>query len=150
MEFIDRLKHKKIKGREILKWGPYFRKRWASHFASHLSEEEKEEIGLYSNHDTCGYLWYMFSYKKKRYLEGEQAEQAFHGERKNSCYIFYQHCNDVLIIKDANALHAHDLLRETDDLFKGDIYVVDDDFTWTYVKTHEARWHGPYFTRNHW
>lgn len=66
---------------------------------------------------------------------------------KKECYIFYQHCNDVLLIKDASLLSMDDILRETDDMYKGDIYIVDKDFTWTFVKTHEDRWCGPYFTR---
>ena len=28
-----------------------------------------------------------------------------------------------------------------DDMYKGDIYIVDKDFTWTFVKTHEHRWY---------
>ena len=27
-----------------------------------------------------------------------------------------------------------DILRETDDMYKGDVYIVDKDFTWTFVK----------------
>ena len=29
-----------------------------------------------------------------------------------------------------------------------DVYVVDEDFRWTYVHTHEDGWCGPYFCRN--
>ncbi|MGQ7110085.1 DUF4275 family protein, partial [Escherichia sp. TWPC-MK] len=32
------------------------------------------------------------------------AENAFHNEVKKDCYIFYQHCEDVLLIKDASLL----------------------------------------------
>ncbi|SCM11283.1 Uncharacterized protein BCRIVMBC120_05479 [Bacillus wiedmannii] len=32
-------------------------------------------------------------------------------------------------------------------MYKGDIYIVDKEFTWTFVKTHEHRWYGPYFAR---
>ena len=39
-----------------------------------------------------------------------------------------------------------DILCETDDAYKGEIYIVDKDFTWT-CKTHEHRWCGPYFVR---
>ncbi|MCU4991060.1 DUF4275 family protein [Bacillus cereus] len=60
---------------------------------------------------------------------------------------FRKRCDDVLIIKDASLLSMDDILRETDDMYKGDIYIVDKDFTWTFVKTHEHRWCGPYFTR---
>ena len=31
----------------------------------------------------CGYLWHIFSYEKKKCLEGEEAENTFHNEMKN-------------------------------------------------------------------
>lgn len=60
---------------------------------------------------------------------------------------YYQHCDDVLLIKDASSLHMDDILCERDDMYKGDIYIVDKEFTWAFVKTHEHRWCGPYFTK---
>ncbi len=117
MEFIEVLRKKNMKVREFQKWGVYFRKRWEDNFANHLSYEEKE------------------------------AENMFHNEMKKECYIFFQHCDEVLLIKDASLLRMDDILRETDDAYKGDIYIVDENFTWTFVKTHEHRWCGPYFTR---
>ncbi|PFA21574.1 hypothetical protein CN373_12155 [Bacillus cereus] len=150
MEFIDRLKSKKMKVREISKWGPYLRKRWENHFVNHLSREEKEEIFLYSDRYACGYLWHVFSWEKKQCLIGEEAERTFHEERKKTCYIFHQHSDDILILENASLLHVSDLLYETDDLYKGDIYIVDTDFSWIYVKTHETRWCGPYFSREKW
>ncbi|TPV41301.1 DUF4275 family protein [Bacillus dicomae] len=147
MIFLDVLRKKNMKVREFQKWGVYFRKRWEDNFANHLSDEEKEDIFLYGDKYGCGYLWYIFSYEKKKCLEGTEAESAFHDEVKKDCYIFYQHCDDVLLIKDASLLSMDDILRETDDMYKGDIYIVDKDFTWTFVKTHEHRWYGPYFTR---
>lgn len=147
MGFLDVLRKKNMKVREFQKWGVYFRMRWEDCFANHLSGEEKEDIFLHGDKYGCGYLWHIFSYEKKKCLEGEGAEHIFHNEVKKDCYIFYQHCNDVLFIQNANLLQAYDLLKETDDAFKGDIYIVDKDFTWTFVKTHEHRWYGPYFTR---
>ena len=44
-------------------------------------------------------------------------------------------------------LRIEDILRETYTAYKGDIYIVDKDFTWTFVKIHEHRWYGPYFAR---
>ena len=83
----------------------------------------------------------MFSYRKRQCLTGEEAEQAFNNENKKSCYIFYQHINDVLILENADGFNANDLMEESD------VYVVDKDFNWTYVKTHEDGWLGPYFSR---
>ncbi|HDR7867562.1 MULTISPECIES: DUF4275 family protein [Bacillus] len=147
MEFKDVLRKKNMKVREFQNWGVYFRKRWEDHFANHLSDEEKEDIFLYGDKYACGYLWHIFSYEKKKCLEGEEAENAFHNIVKKDCYIFYQHCDDVLLIKDTNLLHTEDILCERDDMYKGDIYIVDKEFTWTFVKTHEHRWCGPYFTK---
>ncbi len=100
--------------------------------------------------NACGYLWHIFSYEKKKCLVGTEAESAFHNEVKKEFYVFYQHCDDVLLVKDASLLHMDDILCETDNMYKGDIYIVDRDFTWTFVKTHEHRWCGPYFTKRCW
>lgn len=134
------LRKKNMKVREFRNWGVYFRKRWEDNFENHLSDEEKEDIFLYGDKYRCGYLWHIFSYEKKKCLEGKEAENTFHNEGKKECYIFYQHCDDVLLIKDASLLSM-------DDMYKGDIYIVDKDFTWTFVKTHEHRWCGPYFAK---
>ncbi|MCU4848370.1 DUF4275 family protein [Bacillus paranthracis] len=140
MEFIDVLRKKNMKVREFQSWGVCFRKRWEDNFENHVSDEEKEDIFLYGDKYGCGYLWHIFSYEKKKCLEGKEAENTFHNEGKKECYIFYQHCDDVLLIKDASLLSM-------DDMYKGDIYIVDREFTWTFVKTHEHRWCGPYFAK---
>ena len=71
---------------------------------------------------------------RKEVFRGKEAKNAFHNEVKKDCYIFYQHCDEVLLIKDASLLHMDDILCERDDAYKGDIYIVDKDFTWTFVK----------------
>ncbi|WP_010676649.1 DUF4275 family protein [Bacillus timonensis] len=139
MDIVDKLKRKKIKVREIPKWGTYLRSEWESHFASHLSEQEKRNILLTSE---FGYLWHLFSYKRKGCLDGEPAIDAFHREPKNKCYVFYQHWDYALLVENAASLHISDIGDETD------IYVVDKEFQWTFVITHETGWLGPYFSRN--
>jgi hypothetical protein len=112
-----------------------------NNFANHISQEEKKSIYLYDDGGSCGYLWHLFSYEKKDCLKDEQAEKAFNNEPKNSCYVFCQHSDYALVLENASKFTANDLLNETD------IYVVDKDFNWTYVKTHETGWCGPYFSR---
>lgn len=141
MRLTDILKSKKIIVTEIPKWGTYLRKQWEDNFANHMSLKEKEAIHLYDDDGACGYLWHLFSYKKRDCLQGEEAEKAFNNEHKNDCYIFYQHENTALMLEEADALNVNDLLDESD------VYVVDKDFNWTYVKTHETGWCGPYFSR---
>ena len=136
------LKSKQIKIIEIPKWGEYLRKQWENNFTDHLSIEEKKSIHLHDTYDECGYLWHIFSFEKRDNLSGGEAEEAFNNEDKEDCYIFYQRSDTALIIERANMLTAHELANESD------IYVVDRQFKWTYVVTHEKEYCGPYFSRN--
>lgn len=74
-------------------------------------------------------------------MKEEEADIAFNKELKQSCYVFYQHSDDALILENASYLNAGDFLNEED------VYVVDKGFNWTYVRTHETGWCGPYFSR---
>lgn len=144
MDIVNRLKDKKIKVREIPGWGSYLRQRWEESFVGHLNEQEKEGIHLSYSHGACGYLWHVFSYEKRDHLEQEQANQAFNNISKHQCYVFYQHSDYAFVIEDAAFIQVEDFL-EKDDWDEEDMYIVDKDFTWTYVNTHEASC-GPYFS----
>ncbi|WP_041917212.1 DUF4275 family protein [Desulfitobacterium dehalogenans] len=141
MEIVNMLKNKKVKVTEMPKRGAFLRKQWENNFANHLSNEEKKNICLWDNSEFCGYLWHLFSYKKRDCLKGEEAEKAFNNENKGSCYIFWEHTDHALILENAYILDSEDLEDEYD------IYVVDKEFSWTYVKTHETLLCGPYFGR---
>ena len=105
-----------------------------------MNHEEKRSIYLFDNDGFCGYLWHLFSYEKRDCLKGKETEQAFNDSKKNSCFIFYQHTDYALILEEADMLNANDLQNESN------VYVVDKEFNWTFVKTHEAEC-GPYFSR---
>ncbi|WMM26176.1 DUF4275 family protein [Tissierella sp. MB52-C2] len=141
MKIASMLENKKIKVAEIPKWGTFLRKLWEDNFANHLTLEEKKDIYLWNNNDFCGYLWHLFSYEKKECLQGQEAEKAFNDEHKGSCYVFWQHTDYVLILENADVLNSNDLEGEYD------IYVVDKEFNWTYVKTHETGLCGSYYGR---
>jgi len=141
MDLIELLRSKKIKVIEIPKWGTYLRQKWEENFANHLNKKEKKSIYLHDQGGFCGYLWHLFSYEKKNCLIEEQADKAFNNESKQSCYVFYQHSDDAIILEHATLFTANDLVNEED------VYVVDKGFNWTYVRTHETGWCGPYFSR---
>ncbi|VXB16125.1 ATP synthase F1 subunit delta [Bacillus sp. 349Y] len=143
MNLIDRLIDKNIKVRDIPGWGAYLKKEWETHFAGHLSDKEKQSIYLLDADGFGGYLWHLFSYKKKKCLEGEKAEVAFRDQRKHSCFIFFQDTEDALLIENSSGFDVRDLTSEVG----RDIYVVDKQFRWTFVLTHETDWLGPYFSR---
>jgi len=141
LDLVSLLRRKHIKVTEIPKWGTYLRKQWENSFANHLSESEKKSISLYDEDGFCGYLWHIFSYKRRECLHEEEADRALERELKKSCFIFYQHSDEAFIVENAQALTAEDFINEED------IYIVDKEFNWTYVRTHETGWCGPYFSR---
>ncbi|MEG0473287.1 MAG: DUF4275 family protein [Solibacillus sp.] len=137
---IEQLQSNNIKFQDIPYWGIYFRKRWEEAFVSHLKQTEKEKIYLFGSRYSCGYLWHVFSYDKRPYLLQTAANDAFDTVKKSKCYIFYQHSANVLTVEHASTLKAAQFANEED------VYVVDENFTWTYVVTHES-YCGPYFSK---
>ncbi|WP_088043267.1 DUF4275 family protein [Bacillus sp. EAC] len=132
MDLVTKLKNKKMLITEIPKWGNYLRYNWELNFANNLSISEKNNIYL------DAYLWHIFSWEKVNCIKGDQANNEFDKIKKKSCYIFYQHHNYAMIIENANKIKVADFIDEED------VYVVDSDFNWTYVKTHGEDF-GPYF-----
>lgn len=72
------------------------------------------------------------------YLSGPEAVEAFNNIKKNECFAFYQHENKALKLTNSKNIKAEAFDNEND------IYVVDNNMTWTYVHTHEY-FCGPYF-----
>lgn len=138
MDIFNIIEDKKIKITEMPIGGVFLRKQWEDYFSSHLSFEEKENIYL---DGFGGFLWHLFSYEKREHLQGEEAEKAFNNQKKDFCYVFWQHEEYALILENANRLNSSDLEEECD------IYIVDKGFNWTYVSTHERGLCGPYFSR---
>lgn len=139
-KLIDTLQKKRVKVTRIPKWGPYLRNQWEDHFANHLSESEKNSIHLHDKGKKSGFLWHVFSYETKECLQEEQAQEAFNSVKKNGCYVFYQHVNDALLLENTSRINTEDFENEQD------VYVVDKEFSWTYINTHEKGWCGPYFS----
>lgn len=141
IDLVTLIKKKKVKVIEIPKWGTYLRKQWENNFVNHLSDKEKKSIHLYDEDGICCYLWHVFSYERRKYLKEKQADMAFNEQSKQFCYVFYQHSDDAFILENASPLAADDFVNEED------IYIVDKEFNWTYVKTHETGWCGPYYSQ---
>lgn len=141
MDLVTTLKSKKAKVIEIHRWGTYLRKVWEDKFANHLSMDEKKSIHLHDKGGASGFLWHIFSYEKRACFLEDQANIAFNSETKQTCYVFYQHSDDAFILENCQRLTSDDFANEAD------VYIVDKDFNWTYVRTHETGWCGPYFSR---
>lgn len=120
--------------------------KWIEVFAGHLSEKERKSEIYMDN-----YLWHLFSYEKRECLEGNNARNAFDKLKKNGYYVFFEdytykyelnkYKGKAFEVIDYNKLRAKDFNKQND------IYIVDKDFKWTYVNTHERDYCGPYFCK---
>ena len=130
MKLTNILNKNNISYREIEAWGVYYRQKWKDIFANHLSKEERDEIYL------DYFLWHLFSYEKREYLELDKAREAFNSLKKGEIYIFSQHLDNLFIVKNGEELKAESL-QKLIGYIDSDIYIVDKDFSWTYLTTHE-------------
>ena len=117
-----------------------FYKKWIQIFAESIPESKlKKYVLSYGN-----FIWHIFSWQlldEKRYLTGKSAEEAYNAvDKKGALYIewFKSDHTDVLTddLKSSKALS---------NLYE--VYVVAEDFSWTYIKTHENEMCGPYFMK---
>ncbi len=105
MDLVEILRRKRRKVTEIPKWGTYLRKQWEHHFASSISDSEKKSIFLDE------FLWHIFSYEKVACFHNDEAKKVFHNEKKNQCFVFYQHSNDALILERPQNISAADFFK---------------------------------------
>ena len=114
------------------------RERWLDTFAADVSEEDLGKYVLAGG----SYLWHIFSYKLVPCLEGSEARKALAELPGGTCYRFYKEYppQDQPRIKEVAMEDVASLPEELD------WYLVDKDFTWTYVHTHEEDC-GPYFCK---
>ncbi|MEW8971584.1 MAG: DUF4275 family protein [Mesobacillus sp.] len=145
MDFFDKLKSKKIQVSKTEEFGYDLRQQWEAVFASHLSPKEKRQISFHDKGGASGFLWHLFSYEKRKCEKEEQAERAFDKHFKDTCLIFFQHSDEVWMVEEASDLKAKDLLMTYAEY--ADLYVVDREYKWTFVVTHEQGWIGPFFCR---
>ncbi len=111
---------------------------WLDAFAGSVSEADLGKHVLAEGN--C--LWHIFSWELVPSLEGNAARDALAALPAGKVYLFYEgKWNDLPYVRPVE-------LPLAGDFFDGlrDVYLVDKDFTWTYVHTHEAHC-GPYFCR---
>ena len=112
------------------------RERWLDTFAADVSEEDLGKYVLAGG----SYLWNIFSEKLVPCLEGDEAQKALAELPDTDCHRFYKEYppQDQPRIKAISMAEVSSLPNDLD------WYLVDKDFTWTYVHTHEEDC-GPYF-----
>ena len=111
------------------------RERWLDTFAADVSEEDLGKYVLAGG----SYLWNIFSEKLVPCLEGDAARAAL---PQGDCWQFFCEYPPAALPR-VRAMAWEDIEKLPADV---DWYLVDKDFTWTYVHTHEEDC-GPYFCR---
>lgn len=116
-------------------------------FFEQLTTKEKQEIYFEQ------YMWHAFSYKKIKCIDGEDAINEFAKIEKNEVYIFLEHDDNIWKCKDITLKKLFELLGGSEEIAY-DCYVVDKDFKWTFITTHETMYNdgsyhniGPFFKK---
>ncbi|MBR3954700.1 MAG: DUF4275 family protein [Clostridia bacterium] len=113
--------------------------KWLSVFGKNVSKKMIEAHVTYGGN----LLWHLFTWCKVPCLKGDEARTAFNNLKYTEAIKFYEHRNRLEKITMTGKISAEELDNETGI----DIYIVAKDFSWTYVRTHECDWCGPYFCK---
>lgn len=105
------------------------KKKYIDMFFSDLTNKDKKDI--YFNQ----YMWHAYSYKKLEALEGFMAIDAFKKCNQDGVYIFFEH-NDEVIKK--GSISFEELLDSLKIWSCSDCYIVDREFKWAFIYTHET------------
>ncbi|RTQ87630.1 DUF4275 family protein [Lysinibacillus telephonicus] len=132
------MRFKELKVVEIPKWGTYLREQWRESFARHLTNAEQKLIGM------DGFLWHLCSWEKVKCFEKDEAIAAFNKQSKFKCTIFYQFIDEAYLLENAKTLTVEELPYDKYDMDYCDIYIMDWNYKWTFIITHESDL-GPYF-----
>ncbi len=122
-----------------------FEEKWLTAFAEGIPKKQMEKhVTSRGNH-----IWHLFSWKllpEGSYLTGDDARAAYnylsHHERETALFIepFGKKHPETFSMtwQESGAYHLDKRIE---------IFVADEDFSWTYIKTHENDLCGPYFYR---
>ena len=114
--------------------------KWLSTFGKGVDKNMMEEhVTSYGNH-----LWHLFTWGEVHCLQGDDARKAFDELQYEEAIRFYDgyagHIEKTSVIEKITA-------KAVDKDRASDVYIVAKDFSWTYVRTHEEGWCGPYFCK---
>ena len=114
--------------------------KWLFTFGKGVDKKKMEEhVTSYGNH-----LWHLFTWGEAPCLKGEDAREAFDALQYEEAIRFYDgyagHIEKASVIEKITA-------KAVDKDKASDVYIVAKDFSWTYVRTHEEGWCGPYFCK---
>lgn len=113
---------------------------WVTYFAVGVSKKDLDKYVL----GRGGLLWHVFSWNLLRdvYLTGDAARKAYDRQDKKTA-LYYEPYEKNGVIKGFSERFL--TAKSLDELTE--IYVMEENGGWTYIKTHEGDCCGPYFYR---
>ena len=113
-------------------------KEWLSAFGKDVDAKIiQRHVTAYGN-----LLWHLFTWGEVPCIEGDDARKAFDDLQYTDAIIFYDgYSNNIEGVSVIGKFSAAEIDRNEN----SDVYIVAKDFSWTYVRTHEAEMCGPYF-----
>lgn len=112
--------------------------KWLSAFGKEVDPKMIEDhVTSHGNH-----LWHLFTQGNVSCLEEDEARKAFDNLQYTEVIKFYDgYSNHIEDVSTVGKIFAEELDEDS----RSDVYIVAKDFSWTYVRTHESGWCGPYF-----
>ena len=122
-----------------------YKKEWVSNYTDNL------EIAAHSlpSRKEHTLLWHVFSFEEGKAIEGDEAQLCFDSADKGKAVIYVDDIDTAFVADNIEKLTSAELQKmctdEDNDFGFIDIVITAADFSWTYCRTHEVDWLGPYF-----
>lgn len=113
------------------------KKEWLSIFGKDVDKKLiREHVTSYGNH-----LWHLFTWGNVPCFENDEARKVFDELNYTEAIKFTDgysnHIKGISVIEKVSA-------KDIDEDPESDVYIVANDFSWTYVRTHERDLCGPF------
>ncbi len=122
-----------------------YKKEWVRNYTDD-PEAAKHSLPSHKEHTL---LWHVFSFEEGKAKEGEEANICYDNIKKGKAVIYIDDIDTAFTADNIDNLTSPEIEKMCfdEDLNFGymDIIVTADDFSWTYCRTHETGWIGPYF-----
>ena len=118
-----------------------YMKQWFLEYLPPGADRKELESQCLRNKEYGTYLWHMFTWGSLESEDKDHANICFDEMEKVKCVILLENHKLGFVLKDGSALTSEVL-----DPYQ-EVYVTAEDFSWTYVHTHEDGWIGPFFHR---
>lgn len=117
---------------------------WLKKFAPNLTSKQKGVAGINAK---GGFLWHAFSYEFLDCYKADKARQMFDSvDKSNAFKYFFDPSKSIEIDNDGvEKLGKNETSKSLENLDFIELYVIEKDFKWCYIITHEGDWCGPYF-----